>query len=112
MNTRHETPMRANDVKPFVAVHPGELLKDEIEFRGLSQRALARRIGVSASVLNEVLNCKRALNTEMAMMLEAAIGVEAAPLLAMQNEYNMLQAERDETFMAKLRQISRVAAAL
>ena len=92
MNTRHETPMRANDVKPFVAVHPGELLKDEIEFRGLSQRALARRIGVSASVLNE--------------------GVEAAPLLAMQNEYNMLQAERDETFMAKLRQISRVAAAL
>ena len=28
------------------------------------------------------------------MMMEAALGVDAAPLLAMQNEYDMLMAER------------------
>ena len=73
--------MIANNLKPFRPTHPGE-----------------------------VLNGKRALNHELAMMMEAALGVDAAPLLAMQNEYNMLMAERDETFMEKLKKIRRIAA--
>ncbi len=44
------------------------------------------------------------------MMMEAALGVEAAPLLAMQNEYDMQMAEQDESFMEKLRNIRRIAA--
>jgi plasmid maintenance system antidote protein VapI len=44
------------------------------------------------------------------MMMEAALGVDAAPLLAMQNEYDMLMAERDASFMEKLKQIRRIAA--
>ena len=102
--------MIANNVKPFQPTHPGEVLKDELDYRGISQRALARDLGMSYSVLNEVLNGKRALNTELAMMLEAALGVDAAPLLAMQNEYNMMMAERNETFMEKLKSIKRIAA--
>ena len=104
--------MIANNLKPFQPTHPGAVLKEELEYRGLSQRGLAKDMGISYSVLNEVLNGKRALNPELAMMMEAALGVEAAPLLAMQNEYDMLMAERNETFMEKLRQIRRVAAVL
>jgi plasmid maintenance system antidote protein VapI len=44
------------------------------------------------------------------MMMEAALGVDAAPLLAMQNEYDMLMAERNETFMEKLKHLRRIAA--
>ena len=87
-------------------------MKDELEYRGISQRGLAKKIGISYSVLNEVLNGKRALNTELALMMEAALGVDAAPLLAMQNEYDMLMAERDASFMEKLRRIRQIAAAL
>ena len=104
--------MIANNLKPFQPTHPGEVLKEELEFRGISQRGLAKKLGVSYSALNEVLNGKRALNTELAMMMEAALGVDAAPLLAMQNEYDMLMAERNESFMEKLNQIRRVAAVL
>ncbi len=104
--------MIANNMKPFVPTHPGEVLKDELEFRGISQRGLARQLGISYSVLNEMLNGKRALNTQLAMMLEAALDVPAAPLLAMQNEYNMLIAERDKSFMKRLKDIRKVAAAL
>lgn len=104
--------MIANNLKPCQPTHPGEVLKEEIVFRGISQRGLAREMGISYSALNEVLNGKRALNTELAMMMEAALGVDAAPLLAMQNEYNMLMAERDESFMEKLRRIHRIAAVL
>ena len=91
--------MIANNLKPFKPTHPGEVLKDEIEFRGITQRGLAGKMGISYSVLNEVLNGKRSLNTELAMMMEAALGVDAAPLLAMQNEYDMLMAELNTTFM-------------
>jgi len=34
----------------------------------------------------------------------------SAPLLAMQNEYDMQMAERNETFMEKLKNIRRIAA--
>ena len=53
---------------------------------------------------------KRSLSPELAMMMEAALGVDAAPLLAMQNEYDILMAERDASFMEKLKQIRRIAA--
>lgn len=102
--------MIANNLKPFKPTHPGEVLKDELEFRGISQRGLASKMGISYSVLNEVLNGKRALNTELAMMMEAALGVDAAPLLAMQNEYDMLMAERNTSFMEKLKNLRRIAA--
>lgn len=104
--------MIANNLKSFQPTHPGEVLKDELAFRGISQRGLAKKIDISYSSLNEVLNGKRALNLEMAMMMEAALGIDAAPLLAMQNEYDMMMAERDESFMEKLKRIRRVAAVL
>ena len=45
-------------------------------------------------------------------MMEAALGVDAGPLLDMQNEYDMMMAERDASFMEKLRHIRQIAAAL
>lgn len=102
--------MIANNLKPFQPTHPGEVLKDELEYRGISQRGLAKKIGISYSAFNEMLNGKRSLSPELAMMMEAALGVDAAPLLAMQNEYDILMAERDESFMEKLKHIRHIAA--
>jgi hypothetical protein len=39
--------MIANNLKPFQPTHPGEVLKDELEYRGISQRGLAKEIGIS-----------------------------------------------------------------
>ena len=33
--------MIANNITPFEPTHPGEILKDEIEYRGISQKKLA-----------------------------------------------------------------------
>ena len=41
--------MIANNLEPFYLTHPGEVIKDELEFRGISQRRLAAQIGVPAS---------------------------------------------------------------
>lgn len=41
--------MIANNLEPFYLTHPGEVIKDELEFRGISQRRLSKEIGVPAS---------------------------------------------------------------
>lgn len=56
--------MIANNLASAMAVHPGEIIRDEIEFRGIAQRELARNIGVSPTIINEVLKGKRQLGTE------------------------------------------------
>ena len=33
--------MRANEMTPAFPTHPGDVLKNEIEYRGISQRQLA-----------------------------------------------------------------------
>lgn len=97
--------MEANKLEPFIPTHPGEIIKDEIEYRGISQRALAMQIGVSYTQLNEVLNGKRALNTEMALLICAALDIDAEPLLTMQTRYDIITARRNKVFSQKLNSI-------
>ena len=47
----------------FYPTHPGEVLKEELEERGISQRKFAESIGMGYSVLNEILNAKRPVTT-------------------------------------------------
>ena len=102
----------ANKMKPFIPTHPGEVIKDEIEYRGISQRALAAEIGVSYTQLNEVLNGKRPLNTEMALLIGAALDIDAEPLLSMQTRYDMITAQRNTVFARRLKSIRKFAAVL
>ncbi len=104
--------MIANNIDSSYAIHPGEMIKDEIEYRGISQKALAAEIGVSASVLNEVLNGKRAVSTEYALLLEAALGIEADLWLRLQGEYNKQIAKSDPKFRSRLAKIRQAAAFL
>ena len=99
-------------IEPYTPTHPGEVIKDEIECRGVSQRALAAQIGVSYSQLNEVLNGKRPLNTEIAMLIAAALDIDAEPLLTMQTRYNIITMRRNSVFSRRLASIRREAAVL
>lgn len=107
-----EDRMIANNLEPFYLTHPGEVIKDELDFRGISQRRLAKEIGVPASQLNEVLNAKRPLNAEMALLIGQALDLDTEPLLSLQMKYNLLSAKRDKSFFERLKKISRIAAAL
>lgn len=43
-------------MKPFYTPHPGEILKDELEARGISQKLFSEIIGKSPTEVSEVLN--------------------------------------------------------
>lgn len=102
--------MVANNLEPFYLTHPGEVIKDELEYRGISQRRLAKEIGVPPSQLNELLNAKRALSAEMALLIEQALGLDAAPLLSLQMKYNLLSAKRNKSFLERQKDITKIAA--
>ena len=61
---------------PYSPTHPGEILKEEIEYRGISQKKLAEQIGISYTMLNEILNAKRPVTETMALYFEAALGID------------------------------------
>lgn len=41
----------ANKLTPFYPIHPCEIIKDEIEYRGISQRKLASKMGMSSIII-------------------------------------------------------------
>ena len=102
----------ANNMMPSMLIHPGEMLKDEIEVRGITQKDLSKRMGVSYTVFNEILNGKRPITTEYALLLEAALGIDAGIWLRLQADYNMQKAKSDKSFIARLEQIRKYAAVL
>lgn len=104
--------MIANNLSPAEPTHPGELIKDELEAINLSQAKLAARIGVSPSLVNEIIKGKRAVSTEMALLIEAALDLAADLLLNLQYAYNMQVAKADATFMQRLSAIRHIAAML
>jgi addiction module HigA family antidote len=93
-------------------VHQGEILKEEIEYRGISQGKLAAQMGMPYKVLNHILNERRPLTPTTAMLFEAALGVPADMLIGMQTDYNMRMVKQDKTFVERLAQIRKVAAVL
>jgi antitoxin HigA-1 len=104
--------MIANNIEPLKPTHPGEVLKEEIECRGISQKELSRQTGIPYTALNEVLNSKRAITTEYALLIEAALGIESGFWLRMQMDYDVQTAKRDKTFRKRLESVRRIAAVL
>lgn len=102
----------ANKIQSFRPYHPGELVKEELEYRGIKQKDFAQKFGLSYSALNEILNAKRPITTEFALLLEAALGINADILVRMQTDYNMQMARSNHSLLEKLNQIKKIAAIL
>lgn len=109
---KNDQRMTANNLTPFEPTHPGELLKEEIEYRGIAQNRLAKRLGMSYKVLNDILNKRRPLTTTKAMLFEAALGIDSGLLMRLQLNYNLQIASRDESFTNRLAEIRKTAVLL
>lgn len=100
----------ANNMTSSELIHPGEIIKDEIMARSMTQKELAQQMGVSYTVFNEILNGKRPVTTEYALLLEAALGTDATIWIGLQSEYNMQWVKQDRSFMKRLEKIRKIAA--
>lgn len=79
--------MILSNLKPKYVTHPGEIIRDEIEYMQISQK-------------------------EFALLTEAATSIPADLLLRMQTRYDRIKTENKPDFMEKLKKIRKFAAAL
>ena len=69
--------------------HPGKLIKEEIEYRNISQRELSKLTGIAPNIISEVLKGKRNCTPQFALKLEEALKVDPKVLLRLQMNYDI-----------------------
>lgn len=93
--------MTWNQYVPSDVSPPGDTLRELLAERGISQAALATRMGRPQKTISEIANAKAAITPETALELELVLGVPAEFWVARERNYRTYLA-RDEQ-AAKLR---------
>jgi addiction module HigA family antidote len=78
-----------DNMLPYRAIHPGEGLKEEIEYRELNLTELAGQMGITETELMEILDEKRPVTEDYARRFEAVLGLSAEGLRNMQSGYDI-----------------------
>jgi antitoxin HigA-1 len=77
----------------FQQVHPGAILKEELEARGLSANAFALKLRVPPQRIQDIVAGRRGISPETALRIAASLGTPARLWLDMQAAYDLHQAE-------------------
>lgn len=81
--------------KRLPPVHPGELLRDELQEIGTSMNELARALRVPMNRVSALVNGKRSITADTAMRLARYFGTSAQYWLNLQSAYDLELAVRD-----------------
>jgi HTH-type transcriptional regulator/antitoxin HigA len=81
------TKINLKDLTPAYLIHPGEILQDELDARGISQASFAQTIGVQKTQLNEILKGKRNFTTELCLLAASALQMSDHTWLNMLRKY-------------------------
>jgi len=76
-----------------IPTHPGEILKDELEIRGLSGNRLALALRVPANRITGILNGSRSITAETALRLAAYFSNDAQFWMNLQTQYDLAIAQ-------------------
>lgn len=73
-----------------VLLHPGEVLGDELETRGIVKSAFGMKIGMYPSHFSNLLKGKRDISASIAIKLEQELQIPAEFWLGLQMDYDLL----------------------
>ena len=77
------------------AIHPGRLLRRELESRKLSANRLALDLGVPSGRITDILNGRRSISADTALRLARYLGNSAQFWLDLQSQYDIAIVERE-----------------
>ncbi len=92
----------------MVAIHPGRILKRELDARGLSANRLAIALRVPSGRITDILNGKRGITPETALRLARCFDTSAEFWVNLQAHYDLakVQNERGAAIAAEVRKAS------
>ena len=74
-------------------VHPGEILRDDLDELGLSANALSKELGVPVNRVTMILNGKRGVSADTALRLAQYFGTTPQFWLNLQTAWELRRAE-------------------
>ena len=74
-------------------VHPGKILKEELDEIGTSPTELSRQIGVPLNRIGRIITGKRSITGDTALRLGHWFGVEPQFWMNLQTQYDLAVAE-------------------
>lgn len=89
MGTYKVTGTRGRELETEVLLHPGEVLRDELEARAITQKQFGETVSMKPSHLNELIKGKRNISALLALRIERALGISAAFWMRLQVEYDL-----------------------
>ena len=78
-----------------IAVHPGEVLKGELEEFGITPAEFARQIEVPANRVSQIIAGKRSVTSDTALRFGHWFGVEPGFWMNLQTQFDLAEAERE-----------------
>ena len=72
-----------------LAVHPGEILAEELADRDVSPAELARQINVPANRISQIIRSKRAMTGDTALRLGHWFGMNPQFWMNLQSQYDL-----------------------
>ena len=75
------------------AVHPGEVLRDELDELGLSASALSKALGVPVNRVTMILNGQRGMSADTALRLARYFGTTPQLWMNLQKTWELRRAE-------------------
>ena len=76
------------------AVHPGEILKDELAEIGVTPTELARQIDVPADRMSQIINAKRSITGDTALRLAHWFEIDPEFWMNLQARFDLVAADR------------------
>lgn len=85
-----------NSFEPTVAIPPGETIRENLKYLGMSQKELATRLEISPKHLSNIINGKEPITYETALKLEIVIGPSAQFWMNLETNYQLHKARLKE----------------
>ena len=77
-------------------IPPGDILEEELEARGMTQKELSARLGRPPQAINEIIKGKKAITPDTAIGLEKVLGIDAKFWTNLEADYRMVLARNRE----------------
>ncbi|MDP1731938.1 MAG: HigA family addiction module antitoxin [Devosia sp.] len=81
--------------------HPGAIVKDSVEYLGLSVAEAARGLGITRQQLYRIIRSESGISPDVALRLEQAVGSTADHWLRMQASYDLARARQNPPVIKK-----------
>lgn len=78
-----------NRIDILKGIHPGKIIERDLNKKHLTQRFLAKTVGVPYQTINAVISGRRSITLETALNIEKTLGYDEGFLLILQDFHNI-----------------------